>query len=64
MRPRHLAKFLWIAVAMIIVGWGAKQRIFLPLEPLVDGDCYGYLNPALSKLTGGGFEHSTGREFL
>ncbi len=64
MRRRHPGYFVWLAVALIMLCWGAKQRFFLPLDPLADGDCYGYLNPALSKLTGGGFEHSTGREFL
>ena len=64
MKLRQLGHLVWITVALIILGWGAKQRFSLPLEPLVDGDCYGYLNPALSKLTGGGFDHSAAREFL
>ena len=64
MTRQNWGRLVWIAVALIILCWGAKQRFFFPLEPLLDGDGYGYLNPALSKLTGGGFDHSTGREFL
>ncbi len=58
------ARVLWWTVATSILFWGAKQRFSLPWDPLMDGDAFGYLNPGLSKLTGGTFEHSIGREFL
>ena len=58
------ARVLWWVVAASILFWGAKERFFLPFDPLMDGDAFGYLNPGLSKLTGGTFEHSIGREFL
>jgi hypothetical protein len=51
---------LWIA----ILGWAAYQRFHLPAWPLADLDTWGYLNPALAKLTGGAFEHTGGRNFV
>lgn len=53
----------WIAV-FVILAWAAKLRFSLPLAPFADADFYGYLNPAISKLTGGPFQHSVSREFL
>ena len=55
---------LWLLAALGIFIRAASQRFSLPAWPLADADYYGYLNPALSKLTGGGFDHSIAREFL
>ncbi len=61
-RWQILARCLWAAAALGILAWGAVHRFLLPLDPLMDGDCFGYLGPGLSKLTGGVFEHFIGRE--
>lgn len=47
-----------------IVGHAARQRFMLPQTPIVDPDFWGYLNPAFSKLTGGPFQHTYGRNFV
>ena len=51
---------IYYAVCAVILGWGAFQRFHLPLWPAADADTWGYLNPALSKLIGGGFQHADG----
>ena len=48
----------------MVLGWGAFQRFHLPLWPVADADTWGYLNPALSKLIGGAFQHADGRNFV
>jgi hypothetical protein len=53
----------WIALVAIFV-WAIWQRFSLPLVPIADGDTWGYLSPALSKLTGGQFIHAESRNFL
>ena len=55
---------IYYAVCAVILGWGAFQRFHLPLWPAADADTWGYLNPALSKLIGGGFQHADGRNFV
>jgi hypothetical protein len=52
------------ALCAVILGWAAFQRFHLPAWPLADADTWGYLNPALSKLTGGAFQHTGGRNFV
>jgi hypothetical protein len=47
-----------------IFAWAAWQRFTLPLDPIADPDTWGYLSPALRKLTGAEFGHSQGRNFL
>ena len=42
----------------------AIHRFRHPLSPLIDPDILGYLNPAISLLTGNGFTHTEGRYFL
>ncbi len=51
------------ALAFIFV-WAAWQRFTLPLDPIADPDTWGYLSPALRKLTGVEFGHTQGRNFL
>ena len=52
--PRRAA-IVYYALCAVILGWAAFQRFRLPVWPLADLDIWGYLNPALSKLTSGGF---------
>src|SRR5438309_11420501 len=53
----------WSGVAAVFA-WAAWQRFGLPLDPIADPDTWGYLSPALRKLTGAEFGHSQGRNFL
>jgi len=62
--PWQPTAIIYYAVCAMIFGWGAFQRFHLPLWPLADADTWGYLNPALSKLTGGAFQHTGGRNFV
>lgn len=48
---------------MIFV-WAAWRRFSLPLEPIADLDIWGYLSPALLKLTRSEFVHAQGRNFV
>jgi hypothetical protein len=53
----------WATVAFIFA-WAVWQRFKLPLNPIADPDTWGYLSPALRKLTGAEFGHSQSRNFL
>src|SRR5438105_9690577 len=53
----------WTALALVFA-WAVWQRFKLPLDPIADPDTWGYLSPALRKLTGAEFGHSQGRNFL
>jgi hypothetical protein len=53
----------WATVAFIFA-WAVWRRFKLPLNPIADPDTWGYLSPALRKLTGAEFGHSQGRNFL
>jgi hypothetical protein len=53
----------WTALAFIFA-WAVWQRFALPLDPIADPDTWGYLSPALRKLTGTEFGHTHGRNFL
>jgi hypothetical protein len=53
----------WTAIAFIFA-WAVWQRFALPLDPIADADTWGYLSPALRKLTGAEFGHTPGRNFL
>jgi hypothetical protein len=53
----------WATLAFIFA-WAVWQRFKLPLNPIADPDTWGYLSPALRKLTGAEFGHSQGRNFL
>jgi hypothetical protein len=53
----------WTAIAFIFA-WAVWQRFALPLGPIADADTWGYLSPALRKLTGAEFGHTQGRNFL
>ena len=53
----------WTAFALVFT-CAIWQRFALPLTPIADPDTWGYLSPALRKLTGAEFGHSEGRNFL
>jgi hypothetical protein len=53
----------WATVAFIFA-WAVWQRFKLPLNPITDPDTWGYLSPALRKLTGAEFGHTQSRNFL
>jgi hypothetical protein len=62
--PSRLAGLLYVLLIALIIGWAAFQRFRLPVWPVSDPDTWGYLNPALSKLTDGPFQHSGARNFV
>src|SRR5438477_12683248 len=53
----------WSGVAAVFA-WAIWKRFSLPLDPIADPDTWGYLSPALRKLTGAEFGHTHGRNFL
>jgi hypothetical protein len=55
--------FYWSGLALILA-WAAWQRFTLPLDPIADPDTWGYLSPALRKLSGAEFGHTYGRNFI
>ena len=63
-RQRRVFFGLSTAALLLVLGWAACVRFAWPQWPLSDSDTWGYLNPALSKLTGQGFVHTYGRNFV
>src|SRR5438270_7778173 len=61
---KSLRAFAWWLALAILFGWGAWRRFSLPLEPVADLDTWGYLAPALFKLTRGEFTHACGRNYV
>src|SRR5438045_2708054 len=55
--------FYWTLLALVFAG-AIWQRFRLPLDPIADPDIWGYLSPALRKLTGAEFGHTNGRNFI
>src|SRR6266576_3691295 len=53
----------WIALVFVFAG-AVWQRFTLPVDPIADPDTWGYLSPALRKLTGAEFGHTNGRNFV
>ena len=53
----------WTVIALLFAG-AVWQRFKLPLDPIADPDTWGYLSPALRKLTGAEFGHTYGRNFV
>jgi hypothetical protein len=51
-----------VALALIVGGLIVRAR--LPTIPLADGDTWGYLNPALSWLSGSGFKETNERDWF
>src|SRR5881392_4342564 len=61
---RLLWQFCYWSGVVILFGLAARRRFTLPLDPIADPDTWGYLSPALRKLTGAPFGHTSGRNFL
>jgi hypothetical protein len=56
---------LFVSCAAVAIVLGALiVRARLPIIPLADGDTWGYLRPALSWLSGFGFQQTYGRDWL
>src|SRR5947199_3854200 len=53
----------WTVIALLFA-WAVWQRFKLPLDPIADPDTWGYLSPALRKLTGAKFGHTNSRNFI
>ncbi|MCK9589755.1 MAG: hypothetical protein M0Q93_10410, partial [Terrimicrobiaceae bacterium] len=67
MKPIAPARmFRWIVAALffLLLATAAKQKFSQPLTPIFDPDTPGYLNPALSQLSGHGLLQTQGRSFL
>ncbi|PYJ87959.1 MAG: hypothetical protein DME70_05360, partial [Verrucomicrobia bacterium] len=65
MSPRRvqISQITYGAAVVAVFAWAAWLRIRAPFEPMADSDAWGYLSPAVSKLTGGAFTHA-GRNFV
>src|SRR5262249_53976761 len=57
-------QFCYWSGLIILFALAAWERFRLPLYPIADPDTWGYLSPALRKLTGGEFGHTSGRNFI
>lgn len=57
-------RLYYLAALAFIFGWAAYARFRLPPWPFADPDTLGYLQPAVSKLSGGSFVQVNGRNFL
>lgn len=55
---------VYVVGLAVVLGYAANLRFSLPQTPIIDPDFWGYLNPAVSKLNGGEFEHTFGRNFV
>jgi hypothetical protein len=55
--------YYWSMVTLLFA-WAAWQRFALPPDPIIDPDTWGYLAPALRKLIGAEFGHTSGRNFI
>jgi hypothetical protein len=64
MTKRRLWQFCYWSGVVILFGLAAWNRFTLPLDPIADPDTWGYLSPALRKLTGAAFGHTSGRNFI
>ncbi len=58
--------FFWLTTGLLllILWWAGQARGVWPRWPVADPDTWGYLHPALAKLSGGTFEHTYGRNFV
>lgn len=57
-------QFCYWTLLVLIFAWAGWQRFGIPLDPIADPDTWGYLSPALRKLTGAEFGHTYGRNFI
>src|SRR5947208_10010167 len=58
-----LWRLCYRALLALVFAGAIWQRFRLPLDPIADPDTWGYLSPALRKLTGAEFGHTNGRNF-
>lgn len=63
-QPRLLAGLCYGLLVAALFVCAAYMRYRLPQQPFIDGDFWGYLQPAISKLNGGNFQHKYGRDSL
>ena len=63
-QSKSLFDLLALCAAIIVLIGGLIVRSRLPITPLADGDTWGYLRPALSWLSGLGFQQTYGRDWL
>ena len=63
-RRLRLSLLIYWSAVVALFAWGAWRRFSLPLDPIADLDIWGYLSPALVKLTRGEFVHAQGRNFV
>ncbi|MEP6669976.1 MAG: hypothetical protein ABJF10_12530 [Chthoniobacter sp.] len=50
-------------ILAVVLGLAWKARVEWPAVPLADGDTWGYLRPALTWLSGAGFQQTEGRDW-
>ncbi len=64
--PAQRRIFFWLTTGLLllILWWAGETRGAWPRWPIADPDSWGYLHPALCKLSGGAFEHTYGRNFV
>lgn len=65
-RKRLVKRIDYVSLALVLIGvlWGIKQRSGLPAVPVLNPDSWGYLRPALLWLGGAGFQETFGRNWL
>src|SRR5437899_7381343 len=63
-RRLHVSRLVYWVIVAGVFSVAAWRRFALPLDPIADLDTWGYLSPALLKLTGGEFVHVHGRNFV
>jgi hypothetical protein len=63
-QSRFLFDLFVLCAAVAVVLGGLIVRARLPVVPLADADTWGYLRPALSWLSGLGFQQTYGRDWL
>lgn len=59
-----MSRLVYGIAVIAIFTWATWRRFALPLDPIADQDTWGYLYPAVHRLTGGEFVHAGGRNFL
>ena len=57
-------RLLLAGAFVVLLACAAAQRFSLPLTPIFDPDSPGYVNPAISDLSGQEFQQTQGRSFL
>jgi len=58
------SRLIYTALTLLLLSGALLFRFELPLQPLIDSDVGGYVEPALLQLTHGQFQHVEGRSFV